>query len=335
MGGDRIIVIDTETTGVMKFARLVSLAAIRYEDGEFHDYIYRVYDPRKDNEDGAERVHGWDDWTLRFQPLFADEAQEVYEWLSWADTLVMHNAEFDMRFLQRELRKAGAPQLDKRERCTMEWFRDLFPGESARLDDCLEHIGLSRHSEKHGAFEDALLTGALYSFLSGSKRDVEWGTEWPKPSNLHHAQIRPEGVLPRRPMKRAGSTPRKVDKASLEAVTNAASAPSTILSFIARAGEGERLGAVVSDIVESARRRLNIGHYGPLSEAATSRLLSHAPTVHDVSRAVASILGDEDARLALPRQITELVNRTGGATDREIEAMGYVRNEIIRLSRFG
>ena len=67
----RVIVLDTETTGLLPYDRIVTLAAIRFEGVERGDHIYRVYDPRKDSHPGALAVHGWDDWTLRFQDLFA------------------------------------------------------------------------------------------------------------------------------------------------------------------------------------------------------------------------------------------------------------------------
>lgn len=201
----RVIVLDTETTGLSQYARLITLAAIRFEvrGGEptMLEHIHRVYDPRRNNEPGAERIHGWDDWTLRFQPLFADEAAEIHRWLSWADRLVMHNAEFDTRFLNRELRKAEVPELSTSAFCTMEGFRARYPGQRASLDECAARIGLRRYSHRHGALEDAFLASRLYFSLLGSQRPPQWTGAWMRPTNFQQPQPRPAGDLPRRQKK--------------------------------------------------------------------------------------------------------------------------------------
>lgn len=203
---ERVIVLDTETTGLHLFDRLVSLAAIRFEGGVRREHLYRVYDPRKDNHPSAAAVHGWDDWTLRFQDLFADDADEWREWLDWGEVLVMHNAAFDTRMIARELRKAGARPLTGPIRCTLEAARRRWAGESARLDDCLARIGLARAGRLHGAYEDALLTAHLYFHLEGG-RLVDGlpagglAGEWPVPENLRVAPPCPPGQLPRRPAK--------------------------------------------------------------------------------------------------------------------------------------
>ena len=197
----RVIVLDTETTGLLPYDRIITLAAIRFEGTERRDHIYRVYDPRKDSHPGAFAVHGWDDWTLRFQALFADDADEIHEWLSWADRLVMHNASFDMRYVERELRKAEAPQLAVSTHCTMLQARETWNG-SAKLDDCLGRIGVRRQSHTHGALEDALLTANLYFHLQGASVRHEWVGDLPGPTNLRAAPSRPAGRLPRRETKK-------------------------------------------------------------------------------------------------------------------------------------
>ncbi|PRD40659.1 DNA polymerase III subunit epsilon [Phyllobacterium phragmitis] len=199
----RIIVLDTETTGLLPYDRIVTLGAMRIEGDELQrQSLYLVFDPRKDSHPGALAVHGYDDWMTRFQDLFADLAPKIHRWLSWADELVMHNAEFDMRYVQRELRKADVEQLAQPTFCTMERARNVWRGESAKLDHCLKRIGLSRRERLHGALEDAYLTAGLYLHQIGSSGRLPPVNDWPNPKNLRAVPPRPAGVLPRRTPKR-------------------------------------------------------------------------------------------------------------------------------------
>lgn len=205
----RVIVLDAETTGVQRYDRIVTLGAVRLEGAEVGKALHLVFDPRKDSDPGAYAVHGWDDWTTRYQDLFADLAPRIFEWLSWADEIVAHNASFDMHYVQRELRKAEVGQLTQPVTCTMEMSRTKWRGQSAKLDDCLSRVGLSRVGQQHGALEDAALTAGLLLNMTGQS---SWLTgmlkaakHWPGPSNAKPAPPRPAGELPRRAPKRAMS----------------------------------------------------------------------------------------------------------------------------------
>lgn len=200
----RIIVLDTETTGVMRYDKLIALAAIRFEDGQYRDHIYRIYDPRTDNHPDALNIHGWDDWMLRFQPLFAEEADEVRTWLDWADCIVMHNAAFDMHYVERELRKAERAPLEKPSYCTMQEARVRWPGQSAKLGNCVSRLGLGLQAERHDAFQDAFLTARMYFHMVRGPAFAMWPLPWPRPTNLLPAPPRPNDPLPRRDRKTLG-----------------------------------------------------------------------------------------------------------------------------------
>ncbi|KQZ98532.1 DNA polymerase III subunit epsilon [Mesorhizobium sp. Root157] len=203
----RIIVLDTETTGVQRYDRIVTLGAVRLEGNEIGRALHLVFDPRQDSHPQAYAVHGWCDWTTRFQDLFADWAPRIFEWLSWADEIVAHNAAFDMHYVQRELRKAEVGQLSQPAICTMEMSRTKWRGQSAKLDDCLGRVGLRRVGQQHGALEDAVLTAGLLLNITGqNSRLIEMlktAKRWPGPTNVRLAPPRPDGALPRRAPKRA------------------------------------------------------------------------------------------------------------------------------------
>jgi DNA polymerase-3 subunit epsilon len=160
----RIIVLDTETTGLTQNDRLITLGAVSLEDGELVSQrtLYLIFDPMTKSNPFAERVHGFDEWTLRHQDMFGSYARKVRDWLGWADTLVMHNASFDMRFLQGEMQRAGLPAITTPHYCTMKAAREMWPLDSVRLDRCLEHCGIERRGVRHGALEDAMLTAAIF-----------------------------------------------------------------------------------------------------------------------------------------------------------------------------
>lgn len=203
MPHQRVIVLDTETTGLLPYDRMVALAAIRFDRGVYVDHIYRIYDPRKDCHPGAAAVHGWDDWTLRFQPLFAEEADEIAAYLGWADCLVMHNAGFDLHYVERELRKSQRPPLAKGAFCTLEAARATWPGASHKLSECARRLGLGQQAAIHDAFQDAYLTAQLYFHLKRAPISA-WTAPWPRPTNLLPATPMPERPFPRRAVKRPG-----------------------------------------------------------------------------------------------------------------------------------
>lgn len=204
INGKRTVVIDIETTGLQHYDRIISLAGISLiGESAQSSHIYLVFDPRKDSHPGARRMHGWDDWGLRFQDLFVDKAESLYASLSQAELLVFHNADFDLHFIQREFRKAGFPPLAVPVYCTMRKAREVWPGEKASLDSCLARIGLARKQAIHDAFEDALLTMNLYRYFIRAERPYSIETPYPKPTNLREAPPRPDGLLPRRTPKRS------------------------------------------------------------------------------------------------------------------------------------
>jgi DNA polymerase III epsilon subunit family exonuclease len=197
--GGRILVLDTETTGLATSDRIVSLAAFRMVGLEIlPEALYLVFDPEIDSHPKAAEVHGWDDWTTRHQDLFADTAAHIRDWLNWADLIVAHNAAFDLGFLAREFRAAGVAGLRKRSACTVDLARRVWTGQRASLDACLSRIGLARAGERHGAFEDAFLALNLFRYLMGAAHAYEFGPGWPQPANLRPVPDRPADPLPPR-----------------------------------------------------------------------------------------------------------------------------------------
>ena len=110
---------DVETTGLGTHDRIVSFGGIGMISRDLAKgrpglaYLYLVFDPDRRNSRAAERIHGFSDSALRLQDPFAVHAIDVWRFLASYEFLVAHNAAFDLRFINREMRLAGLPALTR------------------------------------------------------------------------------------------------------------------------------------------------------------------------------------------------------------------------------
>ena len=134
---------DVETTGLGHHDRIVSFGGIGMISRDLAKgrpdlaCLYLVFDPGTGNHRDAERIHGFSDSVLRLQDPFAVHAAEVGRFLTSYELLVAHNAAFDLRFINREMRLAGLPVLTRPVYCTMKGYRALDLGGSASLTAAL------------------------------------------------------------------------------------------------------------------------------------------------------------------------------------------------------
>ena len=170
----REIVLDTETTGLDPFQghRLVEIGCVelvnRIPSGQtFHVYL----NPERAMPAEAFGVHGLSDEFLKDKPLFAHIADELLNFIGEAP-LVIHNAAFDIGFLNAELDRLGRPPIG-RERTvdTLLLARRKHAGASNRLDDlCARYAIDSSRRTKHGALLDAELLAEVYVELIGARQ---------------------------------------------------------------------------------------------------------------------------------------------------------------------
>jgi len=170
----REIVLDTETTGLdpQTGDRLVELGCIELFNslptGEtFHRYI----DPERDMPVESFRVHGLSREFLTGKPKFADIAEEFLAFIGDAK-LVIHNAEFDMKFLNAELKRVGlAPLTFERVIDTLSLARRKHPGAPNSLDALCARYGIDNSRRtKHGALLDSEILAEVYLELSGGRQ---------------------------------------------------------------------------------------------------------------------------------------------------------------------
>ncbi|TDL78327.1 DNA polymerase III subunit epsilon [Palleronia sediminis] len=170
----REIVLDTETTGFEPATgdRIVEIGAVELmghvpTGRTFHEYL----DPERSMPESAFAVHGLGDDFLRGKPLFKDVARAFLDFVGDAK-LVIHNASFDMKFLNAELKWAGFRQLPWEQAIdTLAIAKGRFPGAPVSLDALCRRFGIDNTSRTlHGALLDSEILAEVYLELVGGRQ---------------------------------------------------------------------------------------------------------------------------------------------------------------------
>lgn len=170
----REIVLDTETTGFDPFDgdRIVEIGAVELLNHMPTGEVYHVYiNPERSMPQSAFEVHGLGDDFLRDKPVFAKVAQSFVDFVR-DDKMVIHNASFDMKFLNHELATLGMAKLPNSQAIdTLEIARRKFPGSPASLDALCRRFGVDNSArEKHGALLDSEILAEVYLQLIGGQQ---------------------------------------------------------------------------------------------------------------------------------------------------------------------
>ena len=171
----REIVLDTETTGLDPLAghRVVELGCIELVNTVATGKTFHAYfNPEMIMPAGAHDIHGLTDEFLSDKPLFAEKVEELLAFIGDAQ-LVIHNAQFDIGFLNAELERVSQPKLANAYVDTVSMARRKFPGQRASLDALCERFSIDNSSRtKHGALLDSELLAEVYLELSGGRQRV-------------------------------------------------------------------------------------------------------------------------------------------------------------------
>jgi len=226
----REIVLDTETTGFepTEGHRIVEIGAVELFNHlptgrTYHQYI----NPERAMPKEAFEVHGLGDDFLRDKPVFKAVGQAFLDFIGDAK-LVIHNAAFDMKFLNAELQWAGLPGLpNDRAVDTLMIARKRFPGSPASLDALCRRFGVDNSSrEKHGALLDSEILAEVYLELVGG-RQPDFGLSASSGTQNSGQQRMGEGET-WRPRPRPAPLPSRISED--EAAAHAA--------FVAKLGDG-------------------------------------------------------------------------------------------------
>jgi len=192
----RKIVLDTETTGLdpKQGHRIIELAAIELEGRKislrrFHRYL----NPEREIEAGAVAVHGLTFERLQNEAKFADIAPGFLEFIAGAE-LIIHNAPFDLGFLNSELGLIGLPPLENAVIDTLKVAREMHPGKKNSLDAlCSRYEIDNAHRSLHGALLDTELLAEVYFAMTRGQESL-LGDDMPairKPAVLSTDASRP------------------------------------------------------------------------------------------------------------------------------------------------
>ncbi|MBZ2207607.1 DNA polymerase III subunit epsilon [Massilia soli] len=174
----RQIVLDTETTGLNPRTgdRVIEIGCVELNNrmltgNNFHRYI----NPERDSDEGALAVHGLTSEFLRDKPKFAEIAAELREYIEGAE-LIIHNAPFDLGFLNHEFKLLGLPpfvSLASGVIDTLVNAKEMHPGKRNSLDALCDRYGVSNsHRKLHGALLDAELLADVYLSMTRGQNSL-------------------------------------------------------------------------------------------------------------------------------------------------------------------
>ncbi len=175
----RLVVLDTETTGLDATAghRVIEVGGVaisdrKHSDEQFHSYL----NPERSIDAAALEVHGITESFLADKPLFKDILESFFEFVTGAE-LVIHNAPFDLGFLNNELELAGDPRRLE-DFCTvtdtLKLARELHPGQRNSLDALCRRYGVDNSGRTlHGALLDAEILADVYLAMTGGQTDLQ------------------------------------------------------------------------------------------------------------------------------------------------------------------
>jgi len=182
----RQIVLDTETTGleVSEGHRIIEVGCVelinrRITQNRFHYYL----NPEREIDQGAVEVHGLTNQFLADKPRFTEIAQELLDYLQDAE-LVIHNAPFDVGFLDSELARVNSKWTGLAKAChitdTLQMARKLHPGQKNNLDAlCKRYAVDNSQRDLHGALLDAEILAEVYLAMTGGQAALTLGAKEP------------------------------------------------------------------------------------------------------------------------------------------------------------
>ena len=181
---NRQIILDTETTGLdfKTGHRVIEIGCVelinrKFTGNEYHTYI----NPGRDSDEGALRVHGLTTDFLADKPKFSEIYKEFIDFIKDAELLI-HNAEFDIGFLDNEIQLVAKDLFSVEKEVlkitdTLQIAREKHPGQRNSLDALVNRYGINGYDrELHGALLDSKILGDVYLSMTGGQSDLDFST---------------------------------------------------------------------------------------------------------------------------------------------------------------
>ena len=193
----KLIVLDTETTGleVDQGHRIIEIGAVLLEDRKKTDQHFHTYlNPQRAIDEEAQKVHGISNEKVKNEPEFSEIAESFLEFVQ-GSVLIIHNAPFDLGFLNSELKRASSEYPLLEEICEIEdsllLARSKFPGQRNSLDALSNRFEVGGYDRSfHGALLDANILADVFIHLTGGQSKFEFlSTQGNDSSNDSSAKI--------------------------------------------------------------------------------------------------------------------------------------------------
>ena len=173
MENERKLILDTETTGLnFNTDKIIEIGIVELQDNmltqnNFHEYI----NPEKDISLSAQKVHGISNEFLTDKPVFSKIAQKLLDFIK-DDIIIIHNAEFDINFINKELQNCGFNKINNIVIDTIKLAKKEFPGQAVNLDSLCRKLNVNNTRQNyHGAILDATLLSKVYLKLTTGKQE--------------------------------------------------------------------------------------------------------------------------------------------------------------------
>lgn len=175
----RQIILDTETTGLepKQGHRVIEVGCVELINRSLTgNNIHYYLNPQRNIDEGAVAVHGLTSEFLSDKPLYEDIAEELFEYLKGAEVII-HNAAFDVGFINHEYRLMGSEHVDMASYCeitdSLHMARKMFPGQRNSLDALCKRYEIDTSQRKrHGALLDAEILADVYLMLTGGQNSL-------------------------------------------------------------------------------------------------------------------------------------------------------------------
>ena len=171
----REIVLDTETTGLdpLEGHKIIEIGAIELIDHiQTEEKIHFYLNPGREIPEASQKIHNISNEMVKNKPIFKDIIDEFLSFIK-NDSIIIHNADFDLKFLNYELSLCGLNNLENNIIDTLSIARSKYPGSSVSLDSLCKRfdVDLNEREEKgHGALIDCYLLSEVYLELKGGKQ---------------------------------------------------------------------------------------------------------------------------------------------------------------------
>ena len=169
----RILVLDTETTGLdFGSDRIIEIGIVELKDNVItQNYFHEYINPEKNISLSAQKIHGITNEFLIDKPTFNSIAQKFLKFIK-DDTIIIHNADFDISFLNRELQNCGYDKIKNSVVDTIKLAKKEFPGQTVNLDSLCRKLSIvNTRQDYHGALLDANLLSKVYLKLTTGKQE--------------------------------------------------------------------------------------------------------------------------------------------------------------------